>query len=157
MGIDYNVYVGPYIKVYNPLKDSVEKYHSCVNAKCSNHKEEVSSEYCCDCGKKIKLVERSCQIRIDFDSWDECDGDILEAMFGRSPDEDYQFFIPNTGEIGLDLNVERETSVNEIDVGKPKMDINNFQLQFKKHINHIKKVFGNTNVSIQWGVLCWQS
>lgn len=158
MGVDYNAYVGPYIKVHNPLKDSVEKYYTCVNPRCKNYKEEISTEYCEKCGKKIRLVERAYQKRIDFNYWDlGFGGAITEAMFENRPDDDYQFFIPNIGEIGLHLDVGYKVSINEIDVGKPGMDINNFQLQFKKRIDRIKKVFGKNAVTIQWGVLVWQS
>lgn len=158
MGIDYKAYVGPYIKVYNPLKNSVGKYHTCVNPKCSNHKKEVSSEYCEKCGKKIGLLERDCQERIDFEYWDEFDGIIAEAIPEFKPDEieNYRFFIPNTGKIGLHLDA-KYVSVNPIDCGKPIMDVNNFQLSFKKQIARIKKVFGKDAVTIEWGVLVWQS
>lgn len=159
MGVDYNAYVGPYIKVYNPFKDCIEKYHSCVNSGCRNHKEEISTEFCSVCGKKTGLLKRNCQKQIHFDFWDEFAGSILEAMSEDRLDEnkDYQFFVPNVGEIGLHLDVGCEVSINEIDVGKPGIDINNFQLTFKKHIRRLNKVFGKNAVTIQWGVLVWQS
>lgn len=158
MGVDYNAYVGPYIRVHNPPKDSTEKYYTCVNNKCGNHEKDVSSEYCSECGKKIELLEIPCKERIDFDVYEEFGDRLAESLSEYRPDEfeDYQFFVPNTGKIGNHVDC-RDTSVKSFDLEKPKMEINHFTSAFKKEIARIKKVFGKDVVVIEWGVLVWQS
>lgn len=158
MSVDYNTYVGPYIKVHNPMKDSIEKYHTCTNKKCRNFEKEISSEYCSECGKKIKLTSRSCYKRIDFDEGEECEGRIAEALSEFKPDElkDHQFYIPNIGKIGLHLDA-NYTSVNPLEYQKPLMEVNHFQMSFSKPISRLKEVFGKNAVFIEWGVLVWQS
>lgn len=158
MSVDYNTYVGPYVKVHNPLKDFIEKYHTCTNKKCRNFEKEISSEYCSECGKKIGLLERLCRKRIDFDECDEFEGRIAEALPEFKPDElkDYQFYIPNIGKIGLHLDA-KYTSVNPLENQKPLMEVNHFQMSFTKQIARIKKVFGKDAVTIEWGILVWQS
>lgn len=158
MSIDYNTYVGPYIEVYNPEKDSTEEYHSCPNKKCTNHTKDISAGFCSECGSKIERMSRKCKERVDFDTWEEFDDSICEVLCGYKPDgcENFMYLVSNVGKIGLNLDG-RNPSINEIDCGKPLVEIFDFKSIKKKEIDRLKEVFGTDNVKIKWGVLVWCS
>lgn len=157
MGISYSSYVGPYIKAYNPLKDSNETHYTCSNEKCLNFKKDMSSEYCPKCGNKICLAERTCETKIDFDVW-QISNRLNEVIIEYKPDgfEDFDFFIPIVSNLGLHFDC-KYTSVSPIEGAVPGMEINNLKLKFKSEINDIEAVFGKDAVTIEWGVLVWQS
>ena len=98
MGIDYKVYVGPYIEVYNPLKDSTEEYHTCPNKKCEKYKSKIGDKFCSVCGSKIKLVTFPCKESISFDVYEEFEGEPLSQALSESNQKEYReykFYVPN--------------------------------------------------------------
>ncbi len=160
MGVDYNIYVGPYIVVHNPLKASTEEYHSCPTENCNNHKIPISDGFCSKCGSKIQRMLRSCQNRIDFDYWNGFGGRLAEAFFEYKPDgcEDYQYLIPNMGnDVGIHIDAKSGESENVIDMETLANDNKRFFDRMKKELRKLSSVFGKNNVTVKWGVLCWQS
>jgi hypothetical protein len=160
MGVDYKVYVGPYIVVHNPPQDSMEEYHSCPNEKCSLHKISVSNGFCPKCGTTIGTLVRPCQKRIEFEWWEEFDGRLSEAFPEYKPDggDDNQYFIPNMdNDVGIHLDAKYSGSENVINTKTLTSDNKRFIDGKKKEIRKLKKVFGKNNVTVKWGVLCWQS
>lgn len=158
MGISYYTYAGPFIKVHNPLIDSIEEYHSCVNHKCRNHKKEISTKYCGQCGKKTKTIKRSCRERIPFDGWNKIAPNLREVLSEYLPDEpiEYEYYISNIGEFG-NLFDGQFQNIKIVTPEEIQECVKKFKTKFEKAIIRIKNVFGHKNVTVEWGVLTWCS
>ena len=161
MSVDYKCYVGPYIKVFNPEKDSTEEYHSCPNKKCDKHKKQLSDKFCPSCGTKITLVTFPCKSKIDFDIYKEFKKEpISEVMCESKPKEleNYDFYISNsTKSPGININVVYEHFIKDFNETIIVSEVQQFEIQLSKEINRLKEVFGNENVQIKWGVMTWTS
>lgn len=161
MSTDYNTYVGPYIKVYNPKKPSTKEYHSCTNKKCKNYEVELSSKFCDKCGDKIQLIKVPSSEAIDFNVYEKCNEVIAEVMCEYKPDElkEYNIYISNNRD-KYDNSVfdpKYETYAINADAISLKDNLDKFSDAFKFEIQKLKSVFGNSNVEIKWGVLGWTS
>lgn len=161
MSTDYNTYVGPYIKVYNPKKPSTKEYHSCTNKKCKNYEVELSSKFCDKCGDKIQLIKVPSSEAIDFDVYEKCNEVIAEVMCEYKPDElkEYNIYISNNRNKYNNsiYDPKYETYAINATVNSLTEDIYKFWMAFDKEIVKLKYVFGDDNVEIKWGVLGWTS
>jgi hypothetical protein len=96
--------------------------------------------------------------RIDFDAYEEFDDKLAEALREYKPEkcEDYQYFIPNQGKIGLH-NDDITTIATEATQMTIATEYDRLNDKFKKEIARLREVFGDKNVEIKWGVLGWLS
>lgn len=160
MSVSFNTFVGPYVEVYSPEKQSTEEYHSCPNKKCVNHTKPISDGYCSKCGTKIERMERACMEKIDFDCYDEFPDYSLEEVittYKPTDCEDYIYFVNgNKHAIGIILDG-NDVSVNQIDEKTPQAESELFKNKLNKEITRLQEVFGKDNVKIKWGVLVWCS
>lgn len=160
MGVDYNVYAGPYIVVFNPLKDSTEEFYSCPNKKCNNHNKPISDEFCSKCGTKIERMIRPCQERIDFNYFEEFEERFAEAFPEYKPNgcDDYLYLITNMkNDVGVHIDPKYHVSETVFDLKEQIEKLTEFTNRNRKEIRKLKNVFGEKNVQIKWGVLSWQS
>jgi hypothetical protein len=160
MSVDINTYVGPYLKVYNPKKDSYEKYNSCSDKKCPKYKEEINANFCPHCGAKIKTISIPSKEKISM--WEVLEnlGETLsEAMTEYKPDkmDDYTFVIPNTYFLKrkTNFNGDREAYIVTCYGEMVTQEALLFDKQFRKEITVIREKFGDINVNLEWGVLGW--
>lgn len=157
MGINYNTFVGPYIEVYNPMKDTVEEYHTCPNKKCKNHGAYIGDGYCSKCGRSIERQTRPSKNKIEFDCYEELESNSLyEVLTEYKPDGkiDCQYFID--GSIGISMDG-YHSNVSEISSESIVEQLDKINKKLKNDICKLQKVFGKDNVKIKWGVLTWCS
>lgn len=152
MGIDYNTYVGPYLKVKNLPKTSTETYHTCVNKKCDNHKKDLYSQFCSSCGSKVEEMIRSCENTVFVEPTDSFK--LHEITFYDS--ENYDYFIPNDGKLGLWADGRTELEI-PIKNNTPENELEKFKSRFKKEISILHKEYGENLIEVKWGVLIWCS
>ena len=158
MSVSYYWYIGPYIKVYNPLKQSTEKFHSCTNPKCENYEERISDQYCSKCGTKIGIVEVPCNTRIDFDVYYEFKDEQLAEInrYDSSGDKDNIYYISNKKNLGagrkLDCNDCEEISFDS-DIIESELRV--MKKDFVKEIVRLKEIFGEENVNVLWGAISY--
>jgi hypothetical protein len=151
MSVDYNTFVGPYLEVHNPLRNSTEEYHTCSNKKCKNHAKPISDKFCSKCGGKIKLERFPCQNRIEFDI-NVISEDLSEAMIEYNYNGDNMYFYYSDYGSSFDGN---DCIAKEIDINDPVKKLYEFQLKFKSEIEQIQNIFGKDNVKVKWGVFVW--
>jgi hypothetical protein len=163
MGVDYNSYVGSYIRVKNVPKPSVEEYFSCPTPKCGNHGKRISWTFCPECGIKMQLMqvastERICVWKIA----EKMDGNLFAALRDYKPKgmKNFDFFLPN-----INYGVKRsshfdpccETYALEIDSKDVQTETELFQEKFQKEIGFLRETFGKENVEVLWGVIGYAS
>lgn len=156
MGIDYNTFVGPYIEVYNPEKDTTVKFPTCRNVNCVQHGTELSGIYCSRCGKLIDLATRISKERIEFD-WYTSLGEKNICGITVENKSDNEYFISNKNDIAGIYMDGRYPSVEEIEIKNIQIQIKNFKKMASVEIKKLEKIFGKDNVKIKWGVLVWCS
>lgn len=163
MGVDYHTYVGPYVRVRNVPKPSVEEYHSCTNPKCKKYEERMSAKFCPDCGNKIGLIQVPSTERIS--SWElieEMDEKLSIAASEYKPEgmDDFEFFIPNI-KYGLKRNSHFnpycETYAVNFDWKSVSGETELFSEKFKKEIEFLREKFGDEHVAVLWGVIGYTS
>jgi len=157
MSVQYHSYVGPYIKVNNPEKESTEKYHGCPKRTCGKYRHRISDQFCANCGTKIELVEVPCKSRIKFDVYEEFDENLAE-IGSHYCITDTEIFISNKETLGagriLDCESCTEIPFDESVIGTETRKMEN---DFSKEITRLKEVFGEQNVSVLWGVVAYAS
>jgi len=159
MGVSYSVYVGPYIQVHNPERETVEKYYGCPNQKkCSKAGAAASGKFCGQCGTAITLLKKPAKERIDFNLWDECDDRLSQAFSEYPPHgkDDYQFFVPNVGKIGTHFSA-YDSSLVELYAEKIMEDTKALETKFSADLETLRKKFGKSSVVVRWGVIAYAS
>lgn len=150
MSVSYNVFIGPYIKVYSPEIDTVEEYHTCPNVNCKNHKQDVAKGFCPKCGTRIERTTRIIEEQVSFDYYDELGGNFNEITDYNNPSNYNRIFTSDIGvETFFDSDFE-EIPMNETNLLS---DINLLKTKYVKEISRIEEVFGKENVLILWGAI----
>lgn len=158
MSTDYYIHVGPYIKVYNPKRNSSKTVNTCVNTTCKKHKQNIygNDKFCSECGNQIKMSEFSCMAALQFDIYEEFKDTLAKVIREYKPIElmDYQFFVGNTkGTPSKRICVSESEGESQIMFDKITDDCLTFCDMYRKEINRLYEVFGKDNVSVKFGVL----
>lgn len=155
MSTDYFIYIGPFIKVHNPIQSLTKKIRGCpVHKKEIYHKEQ---NFCDKCGEPIKLIDIRYNGRNRFDICENFKEERLSEWFGEyKPDgmSDYQFFVPNVGKIGICFNAKDSVNVLEIQSNEPTEKVLAFDLEFRDEIVILREIFSDKKVILCFGVLC---
>lgn len=158
MGIDYHVYVGPYIEVHNPPKAAVEQYHACPSMGCKQHMKRSNDKYCPQCGTTIDLVKKNIMEPIRFDVMGETNERLVSVCRNQfvGEKEHFLWIVPNQGGLGKHFYAyEPEVlSLNETDIALALRDLKE---AFLTDITKLKKTFGNEAVNIRWGIIAYAS
>lgn len=160
MGVDYTCYIGPYLKVKNPNKDTTETFRCCLTRPCKLYHREVgiSVNFCPECGIKIGQHSRPTQTRIDFDYYSELNERMSEAMgeYRPSADRDSHYLISNIkGTPGTSFDPESDFLEQELTYQNSGTQIEEFKLCFAKEITYLEKKFGKSAITFHYGVLNW--
>lgn len=158
MGVDYNTYLGPYIQVYSPSKDTTVKKQRCPNTACSNHKRDVNAPFCSKCGEKIRHIDVTIKAEIDFDIYNEFDERLFEAgaNYGQIV-KDHHIYVSNVrGGPGERCNAEN-SGIIPIDPVRVGTDLFRMKEQFAKEIARLQEVFGKDAVKVEWGLIQYAS
>ena len=152
MSVDYNKMVGAYAKVYNPLTEKESFIYACVNEKCVDKGKKCSSDFCPRCGKEISKKKVMIYERIEFD----CEEALNDKMYRVMKDDEYYYYISNIS-ADNDGFLEEDAFENEITPEQITSGLAKLNKNRSKEISKLKKVFGEENVKVKWGVLCWVS
>jgi len=166
MGIDYNVYVGPYALCQNELVDKETTRLSCPNKDCCryNRRPLDKQKFCTQCGTKISEIPTTIkQLRVK--SWEMFD-DLQEHLWLLGDDfkdtpEHSEIWRSNMKGIGKRFDPKYDEYVRPLGVCDPEMDelqeIAAFEEQAAESLKQLREAYGEDNVKITWGIIGWMS
>lgn len=162
MGVDYNLFIGPYIKAgitSNLVTKTAKLQKFCAVCHQSDRK-PLTEKFCNQCG--LELVERKVgeAVTVDrFYSYDQtppCDDLIIDV---NVDDNKNQYFIANGNDMG-GLYLDPKTDLGVV-ADKPDVDADIKKFTEKEGmpvvLEMLRKHFGAENIEIKWGVILWCS
>lgn len=160
MGVDYNVYIGPYVKIHNPKKNSFDEFQGCNTGNCVKRMKPSSSKFCDTCGKPIVLVKKPTKKSIDVDFYELTDEHLVPVLchyYDVPPD--YNFLVPNKKWCERTTHFDPRSFAGEIDFDHKDVltELVKFESTFDKWLQIVKEKFGETNVVIKWGTIFYAS
>jgi hypothetical protein len=171
MGVNYNVYIGPFVIATYELRNVIEQsdYLICKNEGCDcKTKLYPPDKFCSKCGGVCEPVEVT---YMDGPDWYELIGDDQLISWGESLDyavsagfecptgTQFDTLILNRSEIlnreDLDFDIKQETGF--IDIEKINIEAEKTELLTicKEEIEILKEHY--QDVIIKWGVIVWLS
>lgn len=162
MSIDYETYVGPYLRCSVGSIEITKERRACVKPACPNHTRQINEmAYCGICGSPINVVFYKEQADA-VDRWDVSDA-IHERLTSPGGDGYYlwarekhvHIYIPNISTPGRDYHLDARApwSIVEIGPGLVTIETEQFQSQFAADIDVIRSLYGHPAVSIHWGII----
>ena len=150
MSSSYNVYVGPYIEIYNPIKNTKVLKSTCITKGCEQSGIVSKAKFCPDCVKAIGKALFDAKERVEFDVEEAFDGELTDIM---PENEDENYFHLHDNEIdGVGRNLDDcEQSLTEITAETINQEITKLDYKYEEHIETLKKTFGEENVKVKWG------
>ena len=155
MSVSSTTYIGPYIKVYNPITQDIKIYNGCKMPKCVNYNKHVVSKFCPECGQGTSNVSVPTTTRVQFDVYEAFDDNLCEVFGEYKPDElkDYLIFHSNIKGFGASFESSNDTFLFNISRADINTVVFKFIAKFKNEIAKLHKIFGSDNVEIKYGVL----
>ncbi len=168
MGIDYNVYVGPYIEIETkkqPTKQKEYEYKACLNNKCKLFREaqrtknhgygEPPAKFCSQCGGEIKTIKET--LDEEYDVYELCEEfgilDQVSPDYSDSENGDTQLFFPRIEDRkGGSLNIKYDEvweDLSDLDVA---VEIEKVKQECSKALEVLEKAYG-VKPKIKWGVI----
>ena len=149
--------VGPYIQVFNPVKEGLEKYKTCVNGYCQAYKRPLAlnKPFCPECGSAVGEGVRPTRKRNPFDFDKEFGDKIYEVLTHSKPVgfEEFSFFVSNNPATDGGFKCTHESEVIEMTAETIDSDMRRFQMNRQQDINRLKEIFGAENVLVKWGTI----
>ena len=96
MGMSENLFHGPYRRVWLPDEEYENSMRVCSNEGCINHKKNLDSKCCPECGSVVEDIKykNTCQVNLDEFLEEELgDCDLFVEVEPR--DTDYVLVVPN--------------------------------------------------------------
>ena len=168
MSIDYNKYLGPYIKINAGTRPYTKSVYGCTNDQCEKFETSTdkNDKYCNKCGDPLH----------NFDVTEEIEMVYLDHFFEHYCREENctNYYIDDFIQAGVQTtyvpNIEflkRETNFNnfkriedntinleDLDI---KAELELMRNKFKKIINLMQNFYGIKNVTFGWGIVTWAS
>ena len=167
MGLSYSTHLGPYVECVTFKVDAERKLNSCPNKDCIEYQEEVygsEKRFCSSCGHKIDIII------LPIKKTNASIADILqemnEALFPPLGDdlcdwsarEYIDLWLPNRRRPNPES---RKFSFNShetirVEVMNEKTiwnELSEFQCQYQKELNILRKHYGLENVKVRWGLI----
>ena len=156
MGVSYHVYVGPYLQIHNPPKQTVKEYYGCPNNTCRDKNKFCSSKFCPSCGTAIMLLQIPDQKPITFDTYEECKDRLSKAFYEDKPNDlkDYLILTPNLRGFGKHFSAYDAEAI-ELGTTHAIEEMTKFTTAYADDIIRIKEVFGTNAVAIKYGVIAY--
>ena len=165
MGIDYSTYVGPYAECHFSSKDAVDKYRCCLTKTCKLYHNKILHDYkfCNQCGAKIECAEVPVVV-------DDVDTEEIRMSFNEvlcTPMGDGLYFWQKKNKTHIWMpnrhlkcdeypRIElkhRGSSIREIPIDFPRVQLNAFISQFDKELAVLCDKYGAENVKVKWGIV----
>ncbi len=164
MGIDYTVYVGPFLKCKNAKVDGERTITACTKKSCKKHKDEIwddKKKFCEECGSPIDKVQiKVKEDRVDTDPCQEgIDEDLIPYHLDAKNAKGFDIWIGNMGRKDKDarkFSFSPKYDGEQCEEITPEMmaeEIKDFQEQYKTAIKTITDLYGKENVQLKWGVI----
>ncbi len=165
MGIDYTVYLGVYAECSPPMVTKQESRWQCQYKKCKwfNEERERTSKFCDVCGKLLgesfrPVVESSVE---PFDVSEEF-GENLHFVHDHLRNSttshiwlpNVDFGVSRTDHFSPKYDGEQLTPISLEVIGSEGLMFKNF---FAYELAILRKHYGDPNVVVKWGLICYQS
>jgi len=169
MGVDYNVYLGPYLKCQNPDVDKQVTKLTCPNTSCAKHMQWRGHDpFCAKCGSQIvDVTTTQHKPRV-------CGSSLLEELnevfyapgtcYAQYPFEDHvDVWIPNTkpktifGSRQASFDARYDTGMTRVCPSLIEDETDAFKRVFVKELTKMCEAYGADCVSIHWGLLSYAS
>ena len=159
MSCNYQVYLGPYIQVHNPIRTGKKTIKTCSNKGCSKHRTESSDAFCPKCGSPVNDVSIPCKERTEFDVYTEFKG--KEPLWkvnaeGLERSSDYGFYTSNMKH-GPGQRLSNDAEIIPLTAEDVQKQIDTITIFHGNEISRLKKIFGNDSVQIKWGAIAYWS
>lgn len=165
MGLDYTVYVGPYVECQTHEIDATEQIWACSHTTCSKYgkRREQDIKFCPECGYECVSLTIKTKTKA-ISSW-KVSEDIDEALYCANhvglDEEKIGETIIHTWAPNVSRERPREFSIDPHQSSSVKMSLQNaaesemmwFKRKFAKEIEHLNNTYGPKNVSLQWGLI----
>lgn len=152
MGVDYNAYLGPYLKV--PVTPQYVRADRC------GHDVEASVKFCPTCGlaqaKRFVQSRRYSDVEIVFEQLEEA-GDLTQAGRDYGP-EHFACLVPNRTKLfGRTLHFETRTDFNlqRVSPAMVQTEMCDFVDEFDAQLGTVMKL--EPDAHIEWGMILWAS
>lgn len=160
MGMDLELYVGPYIKILKKKIFEKDIEAGCIDKQCSKRKKATSAKYCPECGSKIQKYEITTLKKVDWFDISEkhkIEDSFFDATSNEFDDNKHIVLIPNQNKY-IPKNWKKKSGdefylVDDLDPSYITKDLNDFPKLAEKVITILNSEFGQENVSIHWGIL----
>ena len=158
MGVDYTIYIGPYIQIHNPPRPYDNSYPCCVNEDCEKWTLQSTAKFCSQCGKPIGERKVKCKRPICVDLYEMSHDRLCQAFSEYRPEgyEEYLFIIPNIKtDFSISFNPVGKQSIIDLRSIDAIQGVCSFSQVFSKELEAISKIFGPDAVAIKHGILNW--
>jgi hypothetical protein len=159
MGVDYTVYVGPYIEVKYvkaPTGTELISYKTCSNTSCKRRGfAEYKSKFCSDCGHSIELLSEEVETELSAIEFLNKYDLLSEISADNSEDEegDTQLFFPINNDLkGGCWSVKHDEIWEDLSDLNAAEEIEKTKAICANSLKIIEEVYGNKPV-VKWGVV----
>lgn len=156
MGVDYYIYVGPYIEVKTaemPKRKGGVTSSVCKNLSCKNRGVYSNQKFCPQCGSPIITAQEEIEERMSLDDiMEECEGEpIYPDRFSNQRDVD--IWIPHHESLrSSGGNVKYDDIFDDMSDVDINAEIQKVRDICKVALEKIEKIYG-IKPSIKWGVM----
>lgn len=161
MGIDYGIYVGPYVTCLVTVVEVTRTRRACANRSCPNHQREMRDAYCALCGSPVRPVEYT-EAKQSVDTWvlsvainetlTTASGDAYRK-WSREHNAHLWKVTVSTGERSYHLESPEDFAFFEITPEQIVAEMVAFREQFAAELTLFRKHYGAAMVYVRWGVI----
>lgn len=152
MGVDYHVYVGPYIEIKaKELTQTVSfQYRGCTNSICNKKDTSQVGNFCSQCGQPITLIDAEEEEQVDV--YEALENLKIENLDPGSEDKDYIRLYPNHDElVTVSANIKYDGLSEDLSNLDIQEEIDKVKVLFSKELRLLEETYGAKPV-IKWGI-----
>lgn len=167
MGIDYTTNLGPYVECKTEMVDIEKTIRACTSWKCGLYEHRVSdtdTQFCIRCGSPIGLVPHIEKInKVDTeDVIDEMDDALMipggDDFYNWSEKYAVDLWLPNgyrPNEKVRIFSFDPMESIQYAEITHEMIDveITEFNNQYSKSLDILRKHYGSEKVTVKWGLI----
>lgn len=159
MSVDFNVYLGPYVRAIPKMKEQFRADRRCSSGECRIRAAQVG-HFCPACGKPMETYQRATGYMVpDYSGADpsaEVDGALINWFMQTARASRVEIWFPNRNEQPRTFLIENYTN-NEIPFEQVeqfrKAELTWLNVEHGVHIEILRKHY--ITVELAWGLLTW--
>lgn len=165
MGLDYSVYLGPYLEATLVEKTVTRHKRHCTNKECLRYEKTIYEAFCPKCGTKIEDIpfETTDWCAANEDDYDDdfFHYEIIDYLSGVPlEDEPFNVLVANQKIDGIDRDLSFDPRSESPDFEDFNGEIieaekSAFTKTFAPQIKKLEGFFGKENLQLKWGQLSW--